>query len=77
MGIAAGHERGPPRGAARLAIPVGENGTLLGDAIDVRGRMAEVRATTIAPEVTPTGVVGHQHDDVGSHIKSHELHPAV
>jgi hypothetical protein len=27
--------------------------------------MAEVRAATVAAEVVPAGVVGHQHDDVG------------
>src|SRR5260221_13930842 len=61
-----GHEGGAPGGAARLAVPVRESGTLLGDAIDVRCRMAEARASSrIAAEIIPTGVVGHQHDDVG------------
>ena len=61
---ASGHERGAARGATRLAVPTGEDGAFRGDAIDVRGRMAEVRAPTIGPEIVPSGVVGHQHDDV-------------
>src|SRR5271157_2682628 len=61
---APGHERGPARGATRLAVPTGEDGAFLGDLIDIRGRMAQVRATTIGPEVIPARVVGHQHDDV-------------
>jgi hypothetical protein len=46
------------------AIPTGEYSAFLGDLINVRGRMAEVRAATVAPEVAPAGVVGHEHDDV-------------
>ena len=73
---ASGHERGTAGGATRLAIPVGENGALLGDAIDIRCRMAEARASSrIATEIIPTGVVGHQHDDVGFHIKPHQARP--
>ena len=45
---APGHERGAAGGATRLTIPAGEHGAFLGDAIDVRGRMAEVRAPAIS-----------------------------
>ena len=63
---ASGHERGAAGGATRLAVPVGENGAFLGDPIDVRRRMTEARAASrIATEIIPTGIVGHQHDDVG------------
>jgi hypothetical protein len=49
-----------------LAVPAGENGALLGDTIYVRCGMAEARASSrIATEIIPTGVIGHQHDDVG------------
>jgi hypothetical protein len=48
-----------------LAIPTGEHGAFLRDAIDVRGRMAEIRATTIGPEIIPAGVIGHQYDNIG------------
>src|SRR4029077_6967711 len=75
---APGHERGAAGGAARLAVPAGEDGSLLGYAIDIRCRMAEAGASArIATEIIPSSVVGHKHDDVGSHIKPHELHPAV
>src|SRR5208337_4470571 len=61
-----GHERGAAGGATRLAVPAGENGALLGDAIDIWCGMAEARASSrIAAEIIPTGVIGHQHDDVG------------
>jgi hypothetical protein len=61
-----------------LAVPVREDGALLGDPIDVWRRMAETRAASrIGAEIVPAGVVGHQHDDVGFHIKAHELDPAV
>src|SRR5580692_527894 len=63
---ASGHERGPARGATRLAVPTGKDGAFLGDLVNVRGGMAEVCATTISPEVIPSCVVGHQHHDVGS-----------
>src|ERR1700722_3992880 len=46
----------------------GEDRALRGDAIDVRGRMAEVLATHISPEVAPAGVVGHENDNVGSAV---------
>src|SRR5213592_939168 len=61
---ASGHERGAAGRATRLTIPAREYGAFLGDAINVRGRVTEVRATTIAPEVAPAGVVGHEHKDV-------------
>src|SRR6516162_4439936 len=39
-----GHERGSARRAACLAVPAGEDGTLFGDPIDIRCRMAEACA---------------------------------
>ena len=48
---APGHERGAASCATRLAVPAGEDGAFLGDAIDVRCRMAEARASSrIAPK---------------------------
>jgi hypothetical protein len=64
-GYTPGHERGAAGGTTRLTIPTREHGSFLGDAIDVRGRMAEVRAPTIGTKIVPAGVVGHQHDNVG------------
>ena len=56
-GDAPGHERGAASGATCLTIPTCEHGPFLGDAIDVRGRMAEVRAAAIGPEIVPACVV--------------------
>ena len=64
-GDAPGDERGAARGATRLAVPVRERGALLGHAIDVRRGMAERCASAVSAEIAPTGIVGHQHDDVG------------
>ena len=63
-GDAPGYERGAAGGTTRLTIPTREHGSFLGDAIDVRGRMAKVRAPAIGSEIVPAGVVRHQHDDV-------------
>src|SRR5258708_38676286 len=61
-----GHEGSTAGSAACLTVPAGENGTVLGYTIDIRCRMAEARASSrIAAEIVPSGVVGHQHDDVG------------
>jgi hypothetical protein len=58
------------RGAARLTVPIRKRRTLLGDAVDVRRRMAEGSASSgIGTKVIPPGVVGHEHDDVGSLLK--------
>jgi hypothetical protein len=47
------------------AVPVGEDGSLLGQLVDVRRRMAQSRATQgIGAKIVPPGIVGHQHDDV-------------
>ena len=57
------------RPAVQLAWPyqLVNVGAFLGDLIDVRRRMAERRAAAgIGAEIVPAGVVGHQHDDVGS-----------
>ena len=64
-GDAPGDERGAARGAARLAVPIREGRALLGHAIDVRRGMAERCASAVSAEITPAGIVGHQHDDVG------------
>ena len=60
-----GYERCAARGAAGLAVPIGEHGTFLGEAINVRRRVAECRSTEVGTEIAPSGVVAHQHDDVG------------
>ena len=62
--IAAGHEGSATRSATRLTIPAGEHGTLGGDPVNVRCRMAEVLRPAIAAEVAPAGVVGHENHDV-------------
>ena len=67
-GDAPGYKRGTAGGAARLTIPTREQGSFLGDAIDVRGRMAEIRAPAIGTEIIPAGVIRHQHDDVGTFL---------
>jgi hypothetical protein len=54
-----GQARDAARGAARLAVPVGEDGAFFGEAIYVRRRMGEARAAArIAAEIVPAGVVG-------------------
>ena len=64
---ASGHERSAARSATRLAIPICERRALRGDAVNVRGRVAEgLAAASYVTEVAPAGVVCHQHDDVGS-----------
>src|SRR4029077_8552807 len=65
-----GHERGAAGGATCLAVPAGEDGSLLGYAVDIRCRMTETGASArIATEIIPSGVVGHKHDDIGSFIR--------
>src|SRR6476620_5405220 len=64
-------KRGTTRRAARLTIPTGERHTFLGDAINVGGRVAKrPAASCVGAEITPTGVVCHEHDDVGLLILS-------
>src|SRR5580698_3025549 len=58
------HKRRTTSRAARLTIPAREYRTFLSNLIDIRCGMAEVRASTIGPEIVPAGVVGHQHDDI-------------
>jgi hypothetical protein len=64
-------ERCAARGTTRLTIPTCEHGPFLGDAIDVRGRMAKVRAAAVSAEIIPARVVSHQHDDVRSLLLRH------
>jgi hypothetical protein len=59
---AAGHERGAAGGATRLPVPFGEGRALGGEPVEVRGRGVAGLATAIDAEVTPAGVVGHEHD---------------
>ena len=65
IGNAPGHERGAARGATGLAIPAGEHHAFLGDAINVRCWVPERRPTEVGTEIGPSGIVGHQYDDVG------------
>src|SRR5580704_1651436 len=52
------YERGASGRAARLAVPVREDGALLGYPIDVGRRMAETRAASrIGAEIIPAGIV--------------------
>src|SRR5439155_16915767 len=56
----------PVMNEARLAVPAREHRALLGETINVRGRMTEGHAASrITAEIIPAGVVLHQHDDVG------------
>src|SRR5262245_16447099 len=64
-GDAPGDERRAARRATGLTVPGGEQRAFLGKPIDVRGRVTEVRAAVIDPEIVPAGVVLHQHEDVG------------
>src|ERR1700722_182412 len=60
-----GYERRAACRAARLAVPTRENGSLLGDLVDIRRRMTQRGAAVrVGAEVVPAGIVGHQHDDV-------------
>src|SRR5207249_6708963 len=62
---APGNERGAPGRATGLAVPAREHRALLGEPINIRGRMAEGHAASrITAEIVPAGVVLHQHDDV-------------
>src|SRR5580765_6467427 len=57
-------DEGCPSGcAALLAIPIGEEGTFLGDAVDV-WRAIPHDPKIIGAHVEPTDVVGHDHKDI-------------
>ena len=58
-----GDERGTARGAGLLSIIVGENRTLVGDAIDVE-RMVAHDAAIIGADVPVADVIGHDDEDV-------------
>lgn len=51
--------------ATRQAVPTGEKGAFRGGPINVRRRMAQVRATTVGSAVVPAGVVGHENYNIG------------
>ena len=59
----AGDERRPPRGAALLAVGVGEAHPLVGDAVDVRRAVAH-QAVAVAAQVGDPDVVAPDHQDV-------------
>jgi hypothetical protein len=63
--VATGHEGGAAGSSACLTMPACEHGAFSGDAVNVRSWLTEVRTATIAAEVVPAGVVGHQHHDAG------------
>ncbi|MCY1239475.1 hypothetical protein D9M72_522700 [compost metagenome] len=59
----AGDEGGAPGGAALLAIPIGEESTLIADAVDV-GRAIAHHAAVIDARIEPADIVAHDHQDV-------------
>src|SRR5947207_10818347 len=59
-----GDERGATRGATRLAIPIREARTLCCQPVEIRCRCTARNAATIAAEVAPADVVGHDNDNV-------------
>ena len=61
----AGDERGAPGGAGLLAVVVGEQRALAGDAIDV-GRLVAHHALVVGAEVPVADVVAENDQDVGS-----------
>ena len=63
-GRLAGDERGASRGAALLAVPVGEQRAFLRDAIDV-GRLVAHHALVVGAEVPVADVVAPDDEDVG------------
>ena len=58
-----GDEGCAPRGAALLAVPVGEQRAFLGDTVDVRRAVAH-DAQIVGAHIEPADVVGHDHQDV-------------
>ena len=60
----AGDERRPPGGAALLPVPVGEQGALARDPVDVRRPVAH-HAEVVGADVVPADVVAPDHQDVG------------
>ena len=59
----AGDEGGAPGGAALLAVPVGEQGALFGDPIDVR-RPVPHHAQVVGADVVPADVIAPDDEDV-------------
>ena len=59
-----GDEARAPRGAALLAIPVGEKRALLGDAVDVR-RLVAHHALVVGADVPVSDVIAPDDDNVG------------
>jgi hypothetical protein len=51
-------------GAALLAVPVGEQGAFLGDAVDVRGAVAH-HALVVGADVPVADVIAPDDEDVG------------
>ena len=57
-------ERGAPGGAALLAVPVGEERALLGDAVDI-GRTAPQHASMVSADIGPADIIAPDHQYVG------------
>ena len=58
-----GDERGSPRGAALLAVVVGEADTFVGDSVDVRGAIAH-QPVAVAAQIRDADVITPDHQDV-------------
>src|SRR5262249_53993094 len=59
----AGDECGPPRGAALLAVAIGEQHTFVGNAVDI-GSLVAHHATTVAAEIPVADVISPYNEDV-------------
>src|SRR5829696_10487082 len=60
----AGDERGPAGGAGLLAVVVGEDRALVGDAVEV-GRAIAHLAAVVGADVPVADIIAHDDDDVG------------
>ena len=63
-GRLAGDERGAARGAALLAVPIGEQHTFLRDTVDVRGLVTH-HALVVGADVEDANVIAPDDEDVG------------
>src|SRR5262245_5041917 len=68
-----GDERGPPGGAALLAVPVGEYRAFSGHAVDV-GRAVPHDAEIVGADVVPPDVVAPENQNVGL-LRRHQSLP--
>jgi hypothetical protein len=69
-----GDERGPPGGAALLAVPVGEHGPFSGHAVDV-GSAIPHDAQIVGTDVVPPDIVAPEDQDVRLLGLRHEQSP--